>query len=97
MGTSAGSMLACNEVHYPHEGRKTVGLRLFPLCVIPHRCSPVFLKDRENNIKKMYNNRQSYIMLTDIDVITIDNGKRSIQRSQKHTLEEVFQEVSEME
>lgn len=97
MGTSAGSMLACNDVYYPHEGRKLNGLWLFPLCLIPHRWSPYFLEDRENNIKKMNNHRQSYIMLTDIDVIIIDSNMRSVQVSQKHTLEEVYEKVNEME
>ena len=97
MGTSAWSMLACHEVYYPHDGRKTDGLWLFPLCIIPHRWSPIFLEDRENNMQKMNDHGQSYIMLTDIDVIIIDNNTWSVQRSQKHTLEEVYKKVNEMD
>lgn len=97
MGTSAGSMLACRDVYYPHEGRKTNGLGLFPICLIPHRWSPAFLEDRENNIKKMNNHGQSYLMLTDIDVIIVHDEQRNIEKSKEHTLEEVFQKAKEME
>jgi hypothetical protein len=55
------------------------------------------LEDRENNIKKMNDHGQSYIMLTDIDVIIVHDEQRSIERSKEHTLEEVFQKAKEME
>ena len=42
----------------------------------------------------MNDHGQSYIMLTDIDVIVVDNNIRSVQRSQLHTLEEVYEKVN---
>jgi hypothetical protein len=61
--------------------------------IIPHRGSPDFLSDRENNIKKMNDHGLSYLLLTDIDVLIIDNNSRTVQRTSDYTLQDVVDKV----
>jgi peptidase E len=89
-GTSAWSMLACNEVYYPHPWRNTQGLWLIDIALIPHRSSPSFKWKRQENLSRMYEHRKPYIMLTDIDVLVVNYNQWSIQRSQQHTFESII-------
>ncbi len=89
-GTSAWSMLACNEVFYPHPWRSTQGLELIDIALIPHRSNPSFGWKRQENLSRMYEHRKPYIMLTDIDVLIVTNDQRSIQRSAQHTLDSII-------
>jgi peptidase E len=89
-GTSAWSMLACHEVYYPHPWRNTQGLWLIDIALIPHRSSPSFDREWWDGFHKMYQHQKPYVMLTDIDVLIVNNDQRSIQRSVQHTFESII-------
>jgi len=90
-GTSAGSMLACNEVCYPHPWRNTQWLELIDVTIIPHWSSPSFDREYWDGFHRIYKHPKPYITLTDIDVMIVEDNQRTIQRSTQHTLQSILE------
>jgi hypothetical protein len=57
---------------------------------VPHRSSPSFDREWWDGFRKMYQHQKPYIMLTDIDVLIVNDDQRSIQRSTEHTFESMI-------
>lgn len=97
MWTSAGAMVASDMIHYKHEWNYQQWLWLIDMNIIPHRSSPSFKHDRIEWGSEFYDFPYPSLLLTDIDVLVAEDRKYTIERSKKHTLEEVFAKVASEE
>lgn len=93
MSTSAGSMIASKYMYHIKDKKSVSWLGLFDFQIIPHRGRDTHKKYWMSQISDMYAFQLPVLLLSDRDMVLLDNDTMRIEQSQKYSRDDVAEIV----